>query len=537
MSNDMKSQIPEMDGSASSKPYTQYGKKGRMPRNKIARGKVEYDQLTTNSPKYWNKLNNFSNVTKFDWDWIVGFPVDANNLISSMVGSAPVNKVNPSSMMVLETVVGPGWASSVNDGVNIGLADIMSRVRAALSTSNIGFETADLGMFFAATGSIASLIASAKRLLESRLQSADRNYLYPRGIVKALGDNYDNVYNNINQYAARLNKCIDRYNQMNLIEGFDIYGREYALFHNLFMDEDSTLGQVYAFRQANYYVYADQEHKARNVWLTSHTIDTYLDAIEECLNAWYATSDFYQMNGTLLRAFKEAPRQHIDPFDADKFITPVVDREFLLQIMNVTIVGDINTSSTSTQADFDITQDLSHPNYVMWMPKENGPEKGTALATTRAAEQMLRIFETDPTADDNMEMTRFLCFTESATSDVLRDCGSEIVVGINLHSYDSVKDTLSTVRLAHNAVYFDTSSGGSSSLLQGNIGIVAALSPFRYIPVVHIWSGEGVLSSPSMTKLTWHGVVGDMYNQMMYYRGDYSNLQNVAMRSLWTTSL
>lgn len=522
--------------STETRSLPQYGKKGHKPRNKREVSKVEYDKLHWNDPKYWNKLSTFNNVTKFSWDTVIGNPRNADLLFvkgtddgydNQLVKTGDYTVINPAAMMVMDTVIGPGWAEDVNDGVNLGLASIMAKIRASLSTSNIGFETADLGIFFAATGAIAAQIGQAKRMLEARKSSADRNYLYPRGIIASLGDDYDNVYNNINEYAARLNKCIDRYNEMNLIEGFDIYGRQYAMAHSIFMDEDSALGQLYAFRIRNYYVYQDTAKPSHAEYknLANYKFETILAAIEEMLNAWYGSGDLYSINGVLLRAFKDAPRQHIANFSMDDAISPTVDRSFLMQIMNMSIV----TLPAVGWETFNITQEPTKQNYVIWKPKgvtstDGINEVGHVVFAER---QMLRLFEDDISQDDNAELTRLLTFSDN--DGTLRNCGSEIVTEVHINRYDATTNLIKTSKLRSNVVSLSQESVNTSA-----IAALMQIQSFRYIPAIYVWH---TVRFDTTSESEFYGVVGDVYNWMLYSRKDWALLQREMYRSLWTTNL
>lgn len=507
-----------------SRNLPQYGKKGHKPRRDYSPKYTNMDELHTNKIEYWNKTSAFNSVTKLPWGLIIGAGPDTSAFTAG--GYLPTNAFNPAQVMVIETVVGPGWAESVDDGVNRGLALLMSKIRSTLSSSNIGYETADLGMLLASSASIANLIGMAKRLLEASNMWKDRNYVYPRYLIHALGDTYENIYNHINEYTARLNRIIDMYNGMNILDAFDIYGRQYAMAHSVFIDEDSELAQIYAFRHRNYYVYDDKTHQCVSTDLTAFTFNAICSAAEDAINAWYGSSDLYQINGTLLRAFKDAPRQQIPSSTIEDTITPTIDRDFLMQIMNMTIMGPLT--------NLNMTQDPTTQNYLIWKPYVNKVESTTPGSSGNATAHLLRLFENDIDQNDNMELTRLLNFARLDPANgeyALKNCGSEIVTEIFISSYDAVTGDLVLPMCANimtNDLMLSPTNGYSApEILQD----ILAISPFRYIPNLKIYYSD--LASHD----TVMGVVGDMYNWMVYSRDDWDNLQRVAYQSLWTLKL
>lgn len=500
----------------------QYGKKGHKPRVKRERSEVCMDNLHTNLIEYWNKASTFSSVTKFSWATILGVPKKVWHMFQDAEIMNNTQVLNPSQVMTIDVTVGPGWAENTGDGVNRGLSQTMSKIRAALSTSNIGFETADLGIFFSSTSSIAAMIGYVKRLLELRLQWRDRNYAYPRGLIQALGQDWDDIMNHINEYIARLNAAIDQYNQMGLLDAFDLYGREYAMFHSVFMDEDSEYGQMYMFSLNNYYLYSDtsEPSQAISTLFDKTSFSTMMECIEKAIAAWLGSSDFYQINGTLLRAFKEAPRQRIPNITLTDTVEPVVDRDFLMQIMNMSVIP-------GTLTNLNITQDPTQQNFIVWTPKTGVLATGEwPYVAAGGTECVWRLFENDVTPEDNMELTRLWNFYNPSTG-FLEGCGSEIVTGFYLWQYDTEQNISSSQHFISNTLLSNSTSF---------ISRIAALSPFRYIPPIHLvrpQTGSGETTVPAQ----YFGMLGDQYNWMVYSKNDWLELQKSAYQSIWMTDL
>lgn len=511
----------------------QYGKKGHKPRYVKERGSQNLDDIHTNDISYWNKTSGFKNVTALNWDLIVGNARKPDFVSRNLV--KPDSEYNPPQVMALNFIMGPGWANTVNDGVNRSLAKIMAKIRATLSTSQLGFETADLGIFFAATSSIAAMIGFAKRILESYNVWNDRNYVYPRALINAQGYDYYDIRDNINTYSAQLNSIIDMYNNMSIIDCWDIYDRQYSMCHSIFVDEDSAFGQLYIFNPVNYYVYNDMGEEASvavstNNYILPHNpqpFSSLISNLDSMIQSWYSSSDLYTINGVLLRAFKDAPRQNIPHYELSDHISPVVDRAFLMQIMNCSIINDIHGT--------DITQDPNTQNYVIWKPYIMHNEW---ISHYNKASAILRVFENDVSEDDSMEMTRLLNFVDDKEVDIgpdpltnvhmIEDCGSEIVTSVYMIQFNTHPGSGSdpyAIRIVSSndvIVQFDAPEGLS------NLAGALAMQSFRYIPPISVCTGT------ESTEVSFTNILGDVYNWMIYPKNDWKVLQFVAYQSLWT---
>lgn len=511
----------------------QYGKKGWKPRtSRISRPKVNLDDITTNKIEYWNKTDAFTNVTKFAWPLIIGQRTDwtrAMNVTNLDAGW------EPAQVMRINFVPGPGYTNGdVHDGPNHALAQLMTKIRASLSTSNIGFETADLGIMLASTASIAALIGAAKRAFGVFHDWENKNLVHPRCILKSMGLEYDDMRSHFNDYAGQLKSLIEEYNALELLDIFDVFDRQYTLTHTIFADEDSQYAQLMYFWPEGYYQYDETDPaapKARFYFLRQggFTMQVLLDAISGAINAWKRSSDFYTINGPLHRAFKDAPVQSIPQLDEYEVIKPVVDRVMTMQIMNMTIMGNAKGDT------LDITQKLPDQDALVWQPSTTiGPYGQWNWGYQTSDTRILRLFEDDPTADDNMELSRLICHgTYYATGDDIIignvDCtgaGTEFVTTVGLYSYDGPSNTVQSTILHCNILNLGADSGSTED---DALAVIRGLSPFRYIPAVFVYGPDAYSGTTRFC-----GVLGDLYNYMEYDLRDFSRLQFQALRSIWT---
>lgn len=506
--------------------------KGRKPRSHQDRPTAKLEEIVTNKVEYWNKVAGFENVTKFNWPLIIGKEFNINDVFPQYYKptSAHSGNMELPQIMVLTSLLGPGYAKTTQDGVNRGLSVMMSQIRSSLSTANIGFQTADLGIFLTTTNNIGAIIAYLKKLIAARNKWSPRNYAYPRGFYKAHGFDWDTETAAINTTIPRLNALIDQFNNMQLLDLSDIFDRQFALMHNVYLDEDSDYGQIYSFKPQNYYVYDDTKHQGTyypvSGWTTFSAV---LDSIQTMINGWLLSDDFYQINGVLHRAFKDHALLHIDHASTEDIITPTTDREILMQIMNCSIVNVQTESLTAIgtpEATVCITQDPSEPTYIKWTPRNESPQSKLPVV---AENYLLRAFEDVLSQEDNMEMTRLLTMLDRDSIETVagtqymyyRQCGSDIITAIDMYYYDPKQTDITNIgHFTSNYI----------SVTEPNIHkIVTSISNFRFIPMFFVY-GETTGATPT---ISLKGLVGDVYNYMVYHNYDYQNLNNVAYQSAW----
>ena len=518
--------INQEDGIQDNKVQGGYGpkSKGKKPRSRRDRPCAKLEDKVTNDVRYWNKVEGYNNVTKLQWPLIIGRRFLPNQVLpaSYYPSMKRVNDMRIPQIMTIDLVTGPGWASTTQDGVNRALSTTMSNIRSSLSTSNIGFAPADLGIFMTSTYNIGCVIGYLKKMIAARNRWNPRNYAYPRGFYKAHGFDWDVETESINQTLARFNAIIDQFNNMSLLDLSELFDRQFTLFHNVYLDEDSDYGQMYSFKPVNFYLYDDKQSKAIYKQPNWRTFSDVLNDLEAMVNAWLLSDDFYQINGTLHRAFKDHPRLTIDHATVEDIITPTTDRDILMQVMNMTITP-IDYSSAVEFVANDITQDKSNPTYIQWKPRTNPTIDATHPVVDN--HYLMRAFEDELTQDDNMEMTRLLNmkdvsseFVESAvTYYYYTNCGAELVQAVDLWYYDpALEDVVNVGNLKSN--YINTASL--------TFPTAASITNFRYIPMLMMYSVKD-------QNLEFSGLLGDVYNYMILSNKDWQALNAVAYQSVW----
>ena len=498
--------------------------KVKNPCTKRTRSSIGLDSITSNDPSYYNKNTlNYNQATKLQWVSTVGDTIRISSL-AQLRGETGVdttkhlNDFTLASLASIKVVVGPGWAEAGTDPLNVALTQIMADLYSKTTASTIPFDQASLSMYVTTTGSIANLIALAKKAMVSQKFWANRNVYYPRALLKSMGFTYEDLTQNYASYYTQVNDAIRRFNTLECLDFFDVYKRQYALFRNVYVDEDSEMGQIYSFVPYNYYRYKDTENKSVSTLITSFTsFQNLIDTINSMIDDWYGSQDLHYMNGYLLKAYRDNAKFTISELEAGQTLEVVPPDDYIMhQLMNATINRVDDTS-------LDITGDPVS-GAVKWMPKLR--DATGEFEFTNGT--ILRAYNGDPSADDNMEMTRLVNLPAYYTPAggtagwYMRYCGPEIVTSVNVYTYDRFTDSITGSSISHNATKATSSMPGVVPVPEAFVTMQA----FRYCPFVLIHNDAGNVL----------GLLGDQYNWTILSYDAWREMQRTALFSLYSVA-
>lgn len=499
--------------------------------------KVNLDQVKSNDPAWYNKNSiNYNAATATPWVMTVGDNLPISKCITKGGASfTPLKDSAFANLMVLDVVTGPGYAEGPMDPPNVAFSQLMADIYSKTSSSTVPFQQADVAMYVTSLDSIIYMIANAKRVLLATKFWRERNAYYPRALVKALGFDYDDLTQHTTEYRSTLNNIIIKFNNLNVLDTFDLYHRHYSMFRNVYLDEDSELGQIYMFRPANYYVYSDKDSKCTSYLLGGRTVlqsdsytftnfMSYLTLISNCIDAWLNSQDLYMISGYLKRAYGNAVQFSISQVEEPEVLEPVADDEWITaQIMNA-IINEVDATT------LDITQIMPSGN-VKWMPKTIH-KSATGSYYAYSGGVMVRAYQFEPSNDYNMESTRLASIPsnwrteedEHGAAYTVGDfvgCGPEMVTGISIVNYNRYNNTIGVDSLYEPIISFSTATGISNAKA---VAFIIAAQPFRYIPNVPLIE---------VASQTLKCMIGDVYNYTYFSAHALYELNKVALFSLY----
>lgn len=332
-----------------------------------------------NNPEWWTKngsiLNDTASVPQMN---PVGAPLHAlssdldMHFASNKSYKPDFSKMTIPGICTIECMHGPGIAYDVNDPVNQAFLSQMEFERANI-TPNIPYDYADHAMVCLGMGEAYAWYAIMRRAYGVARQFTFSNQYLPIELLKQLGFDPDLVIGeNLTQMRFIMNQYVLKLGAFP-VPPSHYYDRLLAIYSNIFIDENSSKAQMYAFvpaclRAIN--VYSDT-----GTSLDVKATDTPVGSWDLDLRKYYRTSakigltemkeicnritenlrnddDIYSIIGNIINpktwgnnvfAIPEVPENEAFPVAADVGM--------LHQIMNATCYYDVDPT--------DVTQDPS----------------------------------------------------------------------------------------------------------------------------------------------------------------------------------
>lgn len=518
-------------------PNKYRGKRG----NRVPRKQEDVSTYEDNLITYYNKYaTDFETAFNNPWFKVVGTDIAWNDILTVCAHQNASQKLDAAkvpSIMKISYVPGPGICENANDPANRTFAMLMADLYAKTSGASLGFDNAQLGMQMTSLTSIMNRIGEAQRALECTDYWATKNASFPRALISALGFDYNDLVKNKPIYVSRLNSIAHAFNNMEIPSFFDVYKRQYTLASNVYLDEDSEFGQMYVFVQAGHYEYDFENFECKFIRSGPPYVNMglVLDKIEAALFKWINSSDFYKVNGALLRAYKDASTIVVPDVSVTDVIKPSKPDHILMQIMNMDIVGRVTNDSLN------IKQNVVK-NMLYWQPcLRLGLEDISTPSHNYMRKKFIRLFTDSPSKDDNCELSRlsntqgivnfhYVNHTDGTDATVkawgITSMQSEIVEEITIYK-PSADFTQAAEVVTIDSNILSTNAGASSSVTDQ----IMAVQPFRYIPpLFYVYGGknsEGVYTSQNIA------VLGDLYNYTVLDEEVLKNQNTVALLSIW----
>lgn len=472
------------------------------------------DTEVTNNINWYNKYpDDLKTAASFPWFKIIGRPIDLDD-------GGNTTSFKPAQIMGIKYYPTIGYCDKSTDPVNKCFAIIMADLLAKTTSGDLGFQQMDLAMEQIGIASIIASMGKLRRALEATDFWTSKNITYPKALLSAMGYDWQSIVNERKNYIVMYNTLAHQINSMQLPKFLDIPERWYALNHNVYVDEDSEYGQIYFFDPAIIYSYEDTANPAKLKPVefpsrtgTSANAAWFADfsTVQAAVNKWYNSSDFYLINGALLRTYKDNEIWSISDISLDDSINPTADRIILSQIMNM----DISSVILDTLA---ITQDPLTNSLIC------KAEASTTNVTTR---KLLRYFgdDTEISLDDNVEMTRLChhCVDGGGTGKYVKGAQSEIVSNITLYN---ISDT--DYGKANKLGDLGTSiiPVATSATALPVLKTALYLQTFRFIPTMYFITDYASDKEQAF-------LMGDLYNYTTIQNSTLDNLTEICKYSLW----
>lgn len=306
---------------------------------------------------YHDMFNNAGDLGKssnsFPFANVAGFPIHFNsNALSMDNGNLDASEIQLPSLMVLESILTPGYSGDNGSALNVAANKLFAEMR-RYNTSVEVYDAVDVMEYILACDmafAIHSYFASAYALLNNVEWS---NRFIPRALCEARGFDYDDLAIHQTELRNALNTFRVQMGAMNIPNAFAFMNYHATMYANVYKDADNFRAQLYSVIPHIYYVFqegANGDEPGKLVpkafptkvthpgekavrRLTVSDIDNILKAIVTPITT---SGSFSLISGDMLK-LTDFTMLSLDEVTETTVATPVYDPEFLQDLKNATI--------------------------------------------------------------------------------------------------------------------------------------------------------------------------------------------------------
>lgn len=365
-----------------------------------------------------------------------------------------------------------GWDDSA---INSAKNSVYSYVVHA-NSRNTSYNSTDLMMIILAGANIFTAIASAIRAYGTMRLFDQRNKYLPKGLVRAMGFDYDDLRANLSLMWFDINELIARSSQIWIPNTMPFLDRWFWMNSYVYQDSESVKGQYYVFAQAGFLGYNETQTEQGGglSWIQPDgqfietatnpttglradpttsplTWSQFMTVVNAMFDDLLDSEDRGVMMGDMLKAYGADKIYALKPIPVDYQVIPVYDREVLSQIENADRYTAVYYQIVQNQSTLDIATNwgVASPSGVLLTGREH------------ATKGILNFHQKEnPSPEQIMVATRLKClgthYTLSSDGTTISNAipdtmGTEYIVGIQV-VYFNVNGTLLTAN--YNTVGF-----------------------------------------------------------------------------------
>lgn len=424
---------------------------------------------------------------------------------------ACISTPNPTSAQLQNTRL-----TAVNQAANITYSYL---VHANSRTTR--YDAPDAMMFIMAGAQVYSFLALGIRAYGTMREFDQRNAYTPEALINAMGFNYSDLRNNLNQMWFDINEIVDRVSQLWIPNEFPFIERWFWLNSNIYKDADSDRAQFYVFTPKMTLQLSETGEKfgtslIPTTWDANatggNTWAAYKSVLNGMIDALVASQDRGYIFGDILNAYGKDKLYTVASITPEYKVQPVYDQEVLMQIENSTSFQLLNNGIKQTDTGI-IYQDFSNNTTNAATPNGTWINPGNGILN-------FHTINDQPTPEMVMIATRlrtngwFWSGTKTAPTGVApTQCGTEYVFGYRIF-YNTNKGL-------SNIGYRTTSLGDIDSTTThtaSQMTIIAQWSTFDWAPWLYTFTQSGIdaVNTSITTNCPFYRAYGDydVYTQI-----------------------
>lgn len=430
-------------------------------------------------------------------------------------------------VMTLQMAPTLGMCDDNTSSANVASRDIYSFVR-HLNSGYANYDPMDLMIYLGAMDSLFMYHQFLMRLYGVAMTYSAVNRFLPEMLIDAMGVKFSDVRRNLTKLSGFINLLAVNMEEFYVPDVMPILKVHSQCLSNIMKDSDSARANMFVIVPAYFYELNETEEgggslvakafitneKLRNP-LSRFTVDDLIEYGNDLIQHVLDSQDCGIISGDLMKAYGTR-RYYISQMPLDYKVEPVKDQRILSKIHNATMCPFINQNEIN-KGYFNITQDVNKLN-LKFNPRFDVDADYRQIFRMR--NRILDMFWENPTAEDNMEATRWMVFGDTTASNTfnVQIFGTEIICGFAIGKYIAETSAANPQGIEwtmyNNGSFIYAASDEDGYQVNQTINHLANFSKFDWAPLLYTYYYD-VPEVPG----TWsfENVYGDIDNYIVVH--------------------
>lgn len=239
----------------------------------------------------------------------------------------------------------PGDTSTIRTGINMAALKTYTRLSNA-NAKTTAYAPQDLTTLILAVGEVISILEHIRRAFGFAFTYSQRNRAMPSKLLDMMGFKSSDFLTNIAQHRLQYNSWITAVNKLPIMSNIAYLFKCASMYQKVYLDSTSNMGQLVFMKPYSTWVLDETSNEQGTVLKTTNvpqlaTWDKWAKLVDTMIGGLFESSTFNFIYSDILNLSTKSGAQllYLDYLKEDYSLVPEYNRNFLLQVHNISMAG------------------------------------------------------------------------------------------------------------------------------------------------------------------------------------------------------
>lgn len=381
------------------------GKGARKSKTEVQDSKMSKKGRDNDPNWYFTDAGIADAASSFAFDQYLGVPFNMELETGASTGNISSQTYIP-TIMTIRVNPCPGDTSSIRTGINMAALKTYTTL-SSQNAKTTSYAPQDITTLLLSLGEIISVMEHIRRAFGVAFTYNQRNRAMPTKLLDAMGFENTDFLANLAQHRLEFNSWVTAINKLPFLDNFAYLYKCADIYQNVYADSDSAMAQLVFMRPYSTWVmdetYSDQGTGLKTIGLPrTGDWDSWKNVVLQMITALFESTTYNYIYSDILNysAKTGAKLLFMDFLREDYVVVPVYNRNFMLQVHNMTVIGtpyETLPSGVEGTPSNDVAPNVNK-NIVDYQP---------AFQSTGWMDNIIDFDVAVPSLEDKIEATRF----------------------------------------------------------------------------------------------------------------------------------